>query len=219
MAHKSIFINGIVTPKGRFAFPHLAKPDTEGQYADDKYKVTILIPKTEDIRPLQKAIMDCARQAWPKKRLKPKDLAHIPLRDGDEKVREAVENDKSPLEGYEGAWFITAKSKKRRRTVDAGRNDIDPEECYGGAYGRLVLTAMSYEQAGKPGVTFLLDVVQKIADGEAFGGGGGNTDVLDDGLYDEQSAKKKGGADADADDWGDGGDGPESEDPDADPWN
>lgn len=199
-AHKSVFINNVVTPKGRFSFPHLEKPDVGGQYSDDKYKVTILIDKAEDLTAIKKAIMQCAKEAWPGKNIKPKDLAHLPLRDGDEKEH---------LDGYPGNYFITAKSKKRRRCVDARRNDIDPSEVYGGCYGRLVLTAMSYEQGGKPGVTFLLDIVQKLEDGESFGGGGANVDVLDDGAYDDLAAADDGG---DLDGWGDEDDGPEAED-------
>lgn len=196
-AHKSIFINDIVTPKGRFSFPHLEKPDSTGQYADDKYKVSILIPKDADLTPLKKAVMQCAKEAWPKRNLKPTDLAHLPLRDGDEK-----EN----LDGYPGHIYITAKSKKRRRVVDVNRNDIDPSEVYGGCYGRLVLTAMSYEQGGKPGVTFLLDIVQKLEEGEPFGGGGANVSVLDDGEFEGDTSS---GSSNDVDGWGDDDEGPE----------
>lgn len=202
-AHKSVFINKIKTPLGRFAFPHLAKPDTQGVYPDDKYKVTLLIPKDRDITGLKKAIMECAREAWPKKKnLKPGDMAHLPIRDGDAKVAEDLENDKAELEGYRGCYFITAKSKRRIRVLDSDRNDIDPEEAYGGAHGRLVVTAMSYEQGGKPGVTFLLDLVQKTADDTPFGGSQVNPDILDDGEVDEYVVA----------------DGPDSDEDDGDDW-
>lgn len=208
-AHKPVFINDVVTPKGRFSFPHLAKPDTDGQYADDKFKVTILIPKTADLSKLKAAIMDCAKQAWPSKQLKPKDLM-LPLRDGDEKDN---------LDGYPGNIFITAKSKRRVLCVDAARDNIDAEEVYGGCYGRLVLTAMSYEQKGRPGVTFLLDTVQKLEDGDKFGKGGGNVSALDDGEFDDLA---RGGKPARGDngehDLDEDADEPESEDEDADAW-
>jgi len=177
-AHKSVFINDIVSPKGRFAFPHLAKPDEGGQYSDGKFKVTLLIPKDSDMTALKQAIGSCAREAWGGK-VKPKDLCHMPLRDGDEKTN---------LDGYAGCWYVTAKSSKRRRIVDRKREDIAPEDAYGGCEGRLVLTAMSYEQGGKPGVTFLLDTVQKLGEGQAFGGGGGNVSILDDGEFDEKGS-------------------------------
>lgn len=209
--HKSVYINSVVTPKGRFSFPHLAKPDTEGQYADSRYKVTILIPKDADITKIKQAVMACAKAAWPGKKLKPSDLM-LPLRDGDEKDN---------LDGYPGHWFITAKSKRPVTCVDIARENLAPEEVYGGCYGRCVLTAMSYEQKGKPGVTFLLDTVQKIEEGERFGKGGSGVSALDDGEFDEHVARGKAAAkddNHDLDEDAEEPEEPESEDDDASAW-
>jgi len=197
MANKNVYINGVVTPVGVFSFPHLGKPDTEGQYADDKYKATLLIDKSENIDVLKNAVKECIAKAFPTKNYSFKDLAHPPIRDGDTKT----------LDGYEGCYFLCAKTKKHVRCVGPAREDISAEEVYAGAKGRLVLTVGSYEQAGKPGVTFYLELVQKLEDGEAIGGGGGGggaaaLSALDDDISTQPSASASGGGDDEDDMFG-----------------
>lgn len=173
--HKPVFVNDIVTPKGRLSFPHLEKPDSTGRYADGKYKVTLLIPKTANLSGLKEAVAKCAAEGWPRQKLKLKDIMH-PFRAGDEKA------ESNPA--YKDTIFITCKTKNRPTIVDSQRRGIEAAEAYAGCDARLVVTAMSYEQKGKPGVTFLLDIVQKLGDNTRFGG---HTDVsiLDDGTTPE----------------------------------
>ena len=47
----------------------------------------------------------------------------------------------------------------------------DKEEVYGGCWGRVNVTPGSYSTSGNWGVTLYLNAVQKVKDGEAFGGG------------------------------------------------
>jgi hypothetical protein len=88
------------------------------------------------------------------------------------------------MDGYKDALYITCKSKDRPLCIDRAKKNIDPKEIYGGCKARFVVTAMSYtsnENVRQPdgkvikqtiqGVTFLLDVVQKVGDDSSFGGG------------------------------------------------
>lgn len=169
--HKAVFKNDIVTPKGRLSFPHLVKPDTEGQYADDKFKVTLLIPQETSLANLKNAVLACAKEAWPGKNYKLADLIH-PFHNGDKKA------EANPA--YAKTIYITCKTKNRPAIVDTDRKEIDPAEAYAGCDARLVVTAMSYEQKGEPGVTFLLETVQKLGDNTRFGKAR-DLSVLDDG--------------------------------------
>ena len=164
-AFEPAYINDIVTPVGRVSFPHLVKPDSKGRYADDKYKVTLLIDKGTSLKRLKAAVQECidATEAWDGLGLTIGDVAG-PFRDGDEKG----------IEEYEDTVYITCKSNRRPLILDEDRGNMDAEEIYAGCRGRLVVTAMSYENKGDPGVTFLLDTVQFKGDDEAFGGGGGH---------------------------------------------
>jgi hypothetical protein len=184
---KPIFINDIATPVGRISFPHLAEPDTKGKYADDKFKATLLFPKQGvDLSILRNAALSCAQQAFGAGIKTLNDFQH-PFRDGDAKT---------DLAGYAGNIFITAKSKKRPLCIDRTKQNINPDEIYGGCYARMIVTACSYqstENVKDPktgqvvkqvinGVTFLLDGVQKTKDGEAFGGGGATAESFPDDL-------------------------------------
>jgi hypothetical protein len=134
-----------------------------------------------------------------------------PFRDGDEKAKHFAEvaedarrelKDNPDDEGrqktlkyaeinakqYKGCWFITCKTSKPPTIVDRARNGIKGEDIAQrikpGCTGRLVVVAMNYEQKGRPGVTFLLDIVQLIKERESGGNSGQGVRALDDGQVD-----------------------------------
>ena len=181
--HQPVFENGIITPIGRVSYPCLVRPDDKGQYSTKKYKITLVVPKDDaKIAALKAAILKCAKAAFPKKKIESlKDIQH-PLKNGD----------KSDEEMYHGHIYFQAKrnpDKGKASCFDINKQNIDPIEIYGGCFARLKVSAMSYvgtEKIKNPetgelevikveGVTFLLDGVQKTADGDRIGGGGGAT--------------------------------------------
>lgn len=186
MAFEPVFINGIKTPKGRVSYPFLDKPDMTGQFATKKYKASLLIPKESDISILRNAVIKCAKETWGDEIKSMKDF-QSPFQDGDKK-----KGDES-----NGCVVITGKNKKRPLLVGPGRGDLEPDDVYGGCYARFAVTVYSYEGSEtvkQPdgskttelvrGVTLLLDGVQKIEDGESFGGGGITAAAFDDGEID-----------------------------------
>jgi hypothetical protein len=180
---KRAFVNNILTPIGRLIFTHVSKPDSGREFSDDKYKVTLLIPKEKSLAKLKDAVLACAKEAFGSKITKLSQIQH-PFRNGEDKA------DKYPV--YADTNFIVPKSTRRPKVLDRNRQELDADEIYGGCFARLGISACSYMQAGKPGVTFLLDAIQKTGDGDAIGGGGGgggvNVSMFDDGeieRYDE----------------------------------
>lgn len=189
-AKKSVFINNVVSPVGRLAYPHLGQPDNEGTYADGKYKCTLLIPKSAGIDSMKKAVQECAQQAFPGVPLK---ALALPFRDGDKKGKE----------DFTDCVYVTVKTKRPPMLVDRAKQRIDANELYAGCKVRLVLTAMSYvgsekvrnadgeiETVESKGITFLLEVVQKVDDGEPIVGSAGGAalgalDALEDDATDD----------------------------------
>jgi hypothetical protein len=171
--HEAKFGKPVATPKGIISFPHLVEKETTGEYPSNKYKVTLLMPKDADFTKLRESAQAVLDEAFPGKGLKLKDLGEQqPFRNGDNK----------DVDGYAGKVFLICKTGKKPLCVDRNKQTIDNGDVTYGDEARLVVKACSYVLSGKPGVTFLLDTVQKIADG---GVGGGNVGALDDEYADE----------------------------------
>lgn len=167
-------IKRVVTGKVRLSYVHLFKPYSAVEGGEAKYSVTILIPKSdvETKKRIDIAIEAAAKEATGKlwNGVRPPKIA-IPIYDGDG-VR--------PSDGMEfgeeckGHWVMTASSREDRapEIVDRFKNPIiDQSEVYSGMYGRVSIRFFGYAFGGKKGVGAGLGNVQKLADGEALGGG------------------------------------------------
>lgn len=162
MAAKSVKTK-FVTGKVRFSFVHVFEP-AETLNGTLKYSASILIPKTDKdtVARFNKAFEDTkqANAAYFGGSI-PKVLKGG-LRDGD------VEKD-DPI--YAGHYFFNANSNEKPGIVDADVNPIiDKNEFYSGCYGRASITMYPYDASGSKGIAFGLNNVQKLEDGEKFGG-------------------------------------------------
>ncbi len=159
----SVFGEKMTTPTGRVSFPYVfekAKAMDAGK--EGKYEVTLYIPKSEDISKLRANIEKVAKEAFGTKFQSLDKLKHPPIKDGD---------DKDPSDPAYGHWIIRAKSSKRPVVVDGSRTPIESkEEVYGGCFGRINVTPASYSIPTGWGVTLYLNAVQKVKEGERFGG-------------------------------------------------
>jgi hypothetical protein len=146
----------IVTKEFRVSFPSVFKATAfEGQ--EPKFSVTMLFPKDTDISDLKKAADEAAKEKWGDKI--PKNL-RMPFVDGDEKE----------YDGYAGMVAIKANTKTKPQVVDRSKQPLlDDSEFYGGCYARASVVAFAYDTAGNKGVSFALNNVQKLRDGEPFG--------------------------------------------------
>lgn len=149
----------VITPEARLSFPALfrpAKPMNEGQQA--KYQCELIFDADTDLEPLRAAANQAAKDKWGDKI--PKNI-RSPFRDG---------GDRDGIDGYAGKKFITARSIDKPGVVVGPNKEpcLDESEVYGGCYVRVSVTAFAYEVTGNKGVSFALNNVWKVRDGEPF---------------------------------------------------
>jgi hypothetical protein len=165
------------TPVFRVSYPSLFEPNEYG--GKKKYQVTCLFPKDFDdeshpnprgdnakkMKKLKAMVESVGTTAfgeeWTKIKKKPYSY---PIRDGSEK---------EGVDGYgPDVEFICPKSTSKipPAVVDKKRQPIDESEMFGGCYAIASVTVYAYDYDGKKGVTFGLGNVQKVADGDRFGG-------------------------------------------------
>jgi hypothetical protein len=159
----------VVTGKCRLSYVRVFEPYASSPDDDPKYSLTLLIPKSDKgtldrIRRAQEAAKEAGKTKKWDGRIPP-NLSYT-LHDGDEEA----DLEKNPE--YKGHMYMAISSKSRPGVVDQYRNPIDdPEMIYSGCYGRVSMNAYPYNAKGKKGVTFGLNNVQFLADGERLGGG------------------------------------------------
>ena len=162
----------ILTPVARLAFPHLFEKDMReiNGKAVDKYTATLLFSKDEDLEPLKAVARRAIAEKWPNKERRPRDLK-TPFRDGDV---DGIGSEGTPWDGFPGTIFIRVSTKFQPGIVDQKVRPLtDPNKIYAGCYVRAQVHAYGYDNMGNRGVSFGLDNVQFVRDGEKIGGGGG----------------------------------------------
>ncbi len=198
---KAEYANNLKTSKVRMAFAHIFAVDS-GQYGQNKYKATALVPmENRDIlKPIKAELLAVARKSWPN--IKWGELEQ-PFKDG---------NNKPDWEGFPGSEYFVMKSRKKPMvslvTGRDGKGKLEFERCdeadiKSGDFVRFGFSAFTYEREKEitkevdgeevteirlvRGLSLILESVLKVADGDAFGGGGGasNMDRFDDEEMDE----------------------------------
>lgn len=178
MAEKKQDKQRVVTDKVRLSYVHFIKPTVpkgeEGKQ-EPKYGCTVLFPvKFADrkdspvLKKMRLAIHAAKVEKWgPNKETWPKKI-RSPFRDGD---------DTPDQEGYKGKTYISARNKNRPQLLDMDKEPIDLTEIgdklYSGVYAAVALRAFAYGGKGtsfKPGVSFGLDAVIKVEDGQRLAG-------------------------------------------------
>ena len=170
-----------LTPWFRAAFVSVFTP-AKGMNEGDKqkYELTMLFdPQHVDITAMKQAVYNCAKEKWGTK-IKPSPTFDLPpgfrspFRDG---------NEKPDYTGYENMIFAAARANLNHKPqiVDENRVEIGPMDqpgFYSGCYARATISMWAYDTSGNKGVSLNLNNVQKLADGEAFGGG--KVDAMDE---------------------------------------
>lgn len=157
----------VVTDKVRFSFVKVFQPGDNG-----KYSLTILIPKkdtktVEAIRRAMRETADANAHLWGGKAPKKLEPPVTTMHDGDG-VR-PTGGDFGPE--CAGCYVMTVSSKERPRIVDRDMCEIlDPADFYSGCYGRVSINCYAYNTENKKGISFGLNNIQKLSDGERLGG-------------------------------------------------
>jgi hypothetical protein len=171
----------VVTGKCRLSYVHLFEPWSANPNQDAKYSVVLLIPKSDTqtinkMRAAQQQALENGKDTKFKGRI-PKNWTDT-IHDGDE------EADLEANPEYAGHWYLTVSANTKPGVVDDQVDPIlDSTEVYSGCYGRASINAFPFSNQGNQGVSFGLNHVQKLADGEPLGGRSkAEDDFADDGL-------------------------------------
>lgn len=162
----------VITPEFRVSFPNLFKPRLNELSKQEEYSVVALFKKDADLKVLRDAAQAAVEKKWGKDPAKWPKKMKTPFRDQGERAKEVDGKTVLPAAHEEGAIFLNLKSKMKPGVVDqTGKNEItDETQIYAGCYARAVVSCYAYDQAGNRGVSFGLQHVQKLRDGEALGG-------------------------------------------------
>lgn len=166
-------ITNVTTGEVRLSYCHLFKPYASMMGQEEKYSVTVLVPKTDvDTMNRINAAIDAAKQKGIAGKWSGQcpPIVQTPVHDGDG-VR--------PSDGMEfgaeckGHWVFTASAKVDYppEVVDSlGNPIINQSEVYSGIYGNVNVTFFPYSFGGKKGIGCGLGPVRKTRDGEALSG-------------------------------------------------
>lgn len=166
MAKNAMTETKVITGKVRLSYVHVFEPTSVGDSGDEKYSVSIIIPKSdkETLKKIKEAI-NVAKENGKTSKFGGKIPANLktPLRDSDE--------DRPEDEAYEDSYFINASSATAPGVIDRAKKAItDPEELYSGCYGRVSINFYPFNSNGNKGIAAGLNNIQKLADGEPLGG-------------------------------------------------
>jgi len=152
----------LITPEFRVSFAQVFEPKQIDGEGDFKYSLTLLFTEDTDLSALKKAAVQAAKDKWGDNL--PKNLK-MPFLKGNE--QDTIHD------GYKDMIFIRTSSKQPIGVVkkqDGAIVDIiDRTEFYSGCYAVAGVNAYAWEhKAGKKGVSFGIQNVMKIKDGEPF---------------------------------------------------
>lgn len=156
------------TGKVRFSYVKVFNPEQQDD-GSMRYSVTLLIPKS-DTATVQKlkACMKAAQDRYSERHNGTAAPKKHSLHDGD---GNRPSDDEPYTEEYHGHWCITVSSKDKPVIIDRDKTPItDRQELYSGCYGRAVINAYCYDTKGKKGISFGLNGLMKLHDGEPLGG-------------------------------------------------
>lgn len=158
----------VVTGKVRLSYVHLFEPYSNDPDQPEKYSCVILIPKSDKttLSKIKKA-QEAAAEAGKHTKFNGKVPGNLKttLHDGDEEA----DLDRNPE--MAGHFYMSVSSKTQPGIVDKDVNPIlDSTEVYSGCYARVSINCFAYNTQGNRGVSFGLNHVQKLADGDYLGG-------------------------------------------------
>lgn len=183
----------LITPSGIACFVHVWEPhaftDNKGNKGDLNYGLILVFNKKTDLSEMRKTCDRALIKKWGEAKAKAMKLQfRLPFRDASDysEYGEPFRDD--------GSIMVNFKSKNAPGVVNARAKPImNQMDFYAGVIARVSCYAHAYDSMGNKGVTFLLNNVQKMADGERLSGAQQNAE-------DEFGPISEGGGEEDADD-------------------
>lgn len=153
----------VLTGEARIAFPHVFEAFAFPGQDKKKFSVALMIPKGDpSMAMFASAVKTVIDEKWPGGR--PKGEFWNPIQDGDGQVEKYPER--------AGHWIINAGSSEKFPPVVVDRNKaeiMDQREIYSGCFCRAKIGFYAFQNI-KKGVGVSLNVLQKLRDGDPFGG-------------------------------------------------
>lgn len=150
----------VITPAAIASYAYVWKPRPSLKPGGEpQYSITLVFPKGTDLTPLRNAAKLAATRMFGA--TMPKNMK-VPFRKGEEISDDAM---------FRGATVITARTNQKPGIVDRNTQPIlDEMDFYSGCKCRASVYAFAYDQQGSKGVSFLLNNLQKLADGTRLSG-------------------------------------------------
>jgi len=159
--------NKFWTPQFRASFTEFVFSPKREDGKVPKFGLTLLFPKWEKEPMKFIAMRNAAETAlvdrFGKKLVKKKGALKRPFLDGDEKL----------WDGYEDHWYVRVTSKFPPKIIcrDGVTPILDETGFYAGCYAHATVNTFCYDIDGNKGVSFGIQNIQFIKDGEPFTGG------------------------------------------------
>lgn len=171
----------VVTNLVRFSYVHIFKPASISDDSDEKYSMSVIIPKSDKktLTAIKNAV-EAAKELGKTKKWGGRIPANLklPLRDGD------VE--RSDDEAYANSYFFNCSSSRKPQVVDNHCAEIlDENVVYSGCYGRVAVNFYPFDASGSKGIAAGLNNVQKLKDGDPLSGVSSAADDFGDGFGEE----------------------------------
>lgn len=160
----------VVTGEVRLSYVHLLEPYAQNEGQDPKYSCVILVPKSDEktisaIKAAQKAALIQGKDSRFNGKI-PQGWKNT-FRDGD--TDDSVDHERNPE--YAGHMYMSVSSKTRPGIVDKALNPVlDADKIYSGLYARVSINCFPYSVQGNKGVSFGLNNVMIVRDGDYLGG-------------------------------------------------
>jgi len=157
----------VVTKKFKAGFVNVFQPNE-----DDKYGVTMIFDNKSDLKNLKENVDEFIAE----NKLDAKKL-EMPWKSGDMKA----DKDEA-YEDLRGKWLVNTKTKFKLNDKVVGPDNepiIDSNEFYSGCYARAVVTPYKWTYKKREGISFNVVALQKVSDGERYGGSTNPSDYFE----------------------------------------
>lgn len=171
----------VITPIARVSFPQVfvAKAFDDNPDDDKVFQLDLIYDSKEEfLKPytgkkkqtpsMNRVVFNVKADQWGPDKAKWPRFNYPCFKRGDERSNE----DGEIYKGYEGKFFITAKSGEKfpPKVIGPDGQPLTEADFYGGCYAIAQLIARPYAFGKNFGVRFILLQVMKTDDGEHFGG-------------------------------------------------
>lgn len=160
------------TPEFRASYPSVFTAQKNDLNGKMEYSIVAVFPLSADLTELKAAAQKVVVDKYGPDKAKWPTGMRSPFRQCKERWKNEGGVVKIPAGYEEGeAVFLTLKSANKPGVVDQNVADIiEPHQFYAGCYARASVNPYVYDQKGNRGVSFGLNNVQKLRDGDPLGG-------------------------------------------------